>query len=449
MRKFFITIFAYFIYLIVRLTGKLPDKVIIFFIDIIKPVNRIFSKDDDPDAALMELREVFTDFPGGSEMVKNIIRESRPSQLISTLRGMLRHHVFEESRLSIPADPLAKKLSSKLKKRERQTTVAFFMPRIDKETGYDQGCALDYSFMQEAYNKHPNFSTFVLNQNGESKEDLLQGVDVLEIGSIEGESGALAATAIGKGIIVSVHYSCISSAKDLQELWQAAVKARKKHLLRVLYPPLYYAPVQALKHLISKKELGETAIIRIQALLGGEGGTASPEKPGEKGFFAHYAFNHFLLLSYLGGPLESSMDYLSPANQQYPMDHHNGRQGIVSVKFKDAGRYGMLECAHAPQMHIKSSQLPSSISIEVAGTDGISWANGASGELSQGPPLWVRVGKRSYPAGIETGMPCQWESVYEKITAHTISMLNGKRYQIVDVPFVIETLSVANRHFTK
>ncbi len=538
MRGFFINISAFFIYLVVRLFGKLPDKLIIFIIDVLKPINRLFSKDDNPDASLNELREVFTDFPGGSMMVKSIIGESRPSQLKSTIRGMLRHHVFGDDRLYIDPDPLSKKLASKLKKKGRKVTVGFYSPEkeerniglpdnemssessetcletgvteavtdaksatlhdnyaeqpervvphetaiepettaahkaakdsltdIDPETPvtenqdirqenirlstYEEGCRHDHKKLAEAYRCIPNVKTADLRARKGDAETLLDDIDVLEIADIKGRGGALALAALKQGIIVSLHYSCISSVKELQTLWDAAKSVRKRHLIRVVYPPIYFAPLQILKKLIERKELGELANIRVQAILGGEGGAIPVEKPGEKRFFANYAFNHFLLLSFLGGSLQNGMDYSSPVNHRNPMEAHKGGQAIASFKFREAGLYGMLECVHAPFMHIKSTHLPFAVSIEIAGTDGLCWANGGAGELSQAPPLWLRVGKRSYPVGVESGMPLHWDSVYEKIVAHTINMLNGKKYQIVEVPFVLDTLKRTEKLLAK
>ena len=91
---------------------------------------------------------------------------------------------------------------------------------------------------------------------------------------------------------------------------------------------------------------------------------------------------------------------------------------MIGLKFKSPGCFGSVELSYAPKTAIRSAGWPCDASIEIAGTDGIIWANHFYGKMSETPWVEVRRGKKYFSFGIGSGMDLDWEDAVKARASH-------------------------------
>jgi len=175
-----------------------------------------------------------------------------------------------------------------------------------------------------------------------------------------------------------------------------------------------------MKALLAEDLLGEIGAIRVRAILGGNGAPQVLAPPFGERPLLHPAFDHFFLLTFLGGPAARLTAYLQP------MDAQTGGQAMVAVRHQSAGCYSHLECAYAPELSVRSEYYPHDLTVEVAGTNGIIWLRRGMADRTQEPPLTVRVGREAYTIGIESGMTADWAKVYHEAAAEWLAAIGGR-----------------------
>jgi len=123
----------------------------------------------------------------------------------------------------------------------------------------------------------------------------------------------------------------------------------------------------------------------------------------------------------------------------------HGGQGMIAVRHRAPGRYGLLEMIHAPQMTLPSAYYPHAVEAEVSGTDGIAWLRRGMAQPSREAPLAVRVGKTAYTIGVERGLTAEWDALYAHAAAHLRALAAGKAQPIVGAEDLFAALAARDR----
>lgn len=377
----------------------------------------------DPMAVepVRELKDLAENEPEGMALLNNLLLESRDSQFQSLLRGVLKHHT--------------QKAPEGIKVREGFKSTG---PRYSLLHLGMAGDHFDLRMMEQACRAEPGCQGMRL-----SKEELLSNGDSLsklnslEIAERDLATEAFITRALSSHTALSVHHAHLSSPQVLHAALTASRSAGTP--FRVFYPPLYYPPLQRVKRLLEDNLIGEICCIRIRATLGGKGGRLEPEIPDPERYLDHPAFDHFLLLTFLGGKVERVTAYLNP------MDSRKGGQGLVDCKYSAPGRYGLLECTFAPDLHIRSEHYPYGLELEVAGSDGIIWMNRGMAKRTQAPPIYVRVGQKAFSVGVESGLEEEWEAVYRNAARDYLHMIRGDSGRLIREEEMVSALALKDK----
>ena len=383
-----------------RLLLRLPEGMRLAILRISEGLARRIASSSEAAVALAEIKEIVEEDPVGREAIRRFLLENRDAQFLAMIRGMLKHH------LTVGEAPAFVVEVSGVKEGRGRATRAATVGIV--------GDTRDLDSMRHAYEERRDCR--VIQGVGHDKR-LLDRADALEICDPGPSCEELISAALDREVAVSIPHGLVESPGTLKRLF--AMSERAKTPLRVLYPYLYYPPVRKVKELIDAGEIGEVSTIRIRATIGGSGGSIGPDTPEREACLDHPAFDHFLLLIHLGGPIERVTAYLNP------MDPEAGGQGLVDCKYEYPGRYGLLDCTFAPGMYIRSEHHPYDLEVEIAGSDGIVWLRRGMAKRTHAAPIYVRVGRRSYHIGVESGMPEEWNEVYRNAAEHMVNMLRG------------------------
>jgi len=226
-------------------------------------------------------------------------------------------------------------------------------------------------------------------------------VDALEVFDFPGGNVSLVGRMLGNGKYVSVQKPVARSSEEALELIETASKSKKR--FRISDYSLYYEPYCKLKQLIDNMEIGEVCAARFRSNLAGKGGVGPVPEWLRRASLFHPAFDRFGLAIELLGDVSSVSAYMNP------MRARKGGQAIASFKCKAPGRYGFLDLTYAPGTSIRTAGFPCDDQVEIAGTDGIIWANHFHGKMTEEPWIEVRRGKKHYTLGIGSGMALDWE----------------------------------------
>jgi predicted dehydrogenase len=344
-----------------------------------------------------ELREIAEEDPHGLEVIRRVLREGRAGQVASVVRGMLIHRAFARPIPRVdPAPALAKAA-----RRGESLVVALI------------GGTADLAALREEYARTPGCRVLDAARPGEIPAD----ARIAEIADPAAASENALADALRRGVAVSLHPAAMGSPASVARLCAAAVSSGAA--FRVYAPILDYPPLRALRDLLADDAIGEIGTIRVRAIVGGRGGARPPLIPDREDYLAHPAFDHFVLLAALGGPLAAATAYLNP------MDRVAGGQGVVACRFAHPGRYGSLECAWAPDLFVRSAQEPYDLEVEVAGTDGIVWLRRGVGKRTQGAPVELRVGREWRLVGAGSGLAEEWSDALRESAVHFAARARG------------------------
>ncbi len=392
---------AFVIMTVLRALVRLPTAWLIWLLTTVRRGADFVGAGNDVRAQLGDMLEVLRDDAAGHHTLRRLVLEARRSQLLSFLRGMLRHHMgLPHHHPDVAAPDGASLLPTETVSAE--VTVGLVGAGFDLE---QLGCE---------YGRRSECRVIRLGDDGH----LPPGLDVLEIGPEVREPTEFAAGALEKGLAVSVHHSCLKSHRQLVRLLESARRGRA--WLEVFYPYLHYAPLAYTMALLDAGEIGEVTTVRVRATLGrvGEATGTPPQDP--PAYLAHAAFDHFLLLVCLGGAVEKFTAYLNR------MDASAGGQGLLAVKYVHPGRYGLLECTFAPQLGLRTDHQPHELEVEIAGTDGIVWLQRGMAARVQAAPVRVRVGRISYSIGVESGLRDSWGHVYQAAVEQRLQRVTRK-----------------------
>lgn len=376
-----IEIISFLIIGVLKVILSLPNGIFLFLLKIINTGAKTINKQVP---ILTELIEIIQTDKGATNTLRNIVLQGNYSQLFYFLRGALIHQVeFLSPQIKIPLPHQPKKV------KYPNLTVGICGDNFDLQmlsSAYQQkGCkVISYEKMED-----------ILKDNNISKVNILETAYFLPENILE--------KILSQKISISLHFSSIKSPDMVEE-----IAPRIKTPFRIFYPYFYYPPVQIIKEMLKSNILGEVYTIRIRATASNHGGKFAPQKIEEDAFLSHPAFDHYLLLTFLGGKVEKVAAYLGKIDQE------KGGQAVISCKLSTPLRYGLLEYSFAPDMYIYSQYFPYDLEIEIAGTDGIIWLNQGMANRTCEAPIQVRIGKRHYSLGIESFLQTGWESVYSQ-----------------------------------
>jgi len=249
-------------------------------------------------------------------------------------------------------------------------------------------------------------------------DDFARRVDAVEVFDFPEGRSEFAIRLLEAGRHVSLQKPFARSMEEAQALARAA--GRRNAVLRINEYALFYEPYIKLKELIDAKEIGEVCAIRFRSNLAGADGVPWPELLTDGDCFFHPAFDRFALAEHLLGGVESVICY---SNRLRPK---KGGTAVVGFKYKAAGCYGVFDLTYAPGTAIRADCVPCDDQIEVAGTDGIIWANHFHGKMTEEPWLEVRRGKKHYTLGIGSDMAVEWKDCLGASARHFLECAAGR-----------------------
>jgi hypothetical protein len=129
------------------------------------------------------------------------------------------------------------------------------------------------------------------------------------------------------------------------------------------------------------------------------------------------------------------------------MDPVKGGQGLINCKFVHPGRYGLLECTYAPELHVRSDFFPHDLEVEIAGTDGILWLSRGMGKRTQAAPLRVRVAREASTIGVECGLEEEWSSVYATAAGEMVRMVSGRARPLMKPEEILSAFRLQERAY--
>lgn len=382
--------------LFIRLTPQKAAWLLQRFEHLAAPKNQV-QQTPNPIA---EIRELLETDPKGAQALRRILLENRKPQALSVIRGILLHYAIGQN------GPL---VSISYEKPQTGLNSSNLPLKIGIA-----GTDLDAKLLKNAYESLQASELIELADPDQQPN----GITAIEITDGRWATDEKVKALIDSRIGISLHSSCIPSSAKLRQWLQLAANTGTP--FRVFSPDIYYPPIQAVRKLIQGGQIGEVTTVRIRATLAGSGGKLEAKMPSPNDYLKHPAFDHFLLMAGLGGPLKSTASYLNP------MDPKKGGQGLVNCRFAYDGRYGLLECTLAPQMVIRSEFYPYDLEAEIAGTDGTIWLTRGMAERTQEAPVLVRVGQQHFTIGVERGLPTGWESAHLEAAADFIKQLTGR-----------------------
>jgi len=399
-----------------RRAVRKSDRWLISRLEWLERTIRRFSNKIDP-TPVRELKELVRDDPQGHEVLRKVILDCRVEQAVSMFSGIFKYHVGSTDKL----DSLIKVNGPKPKASAASAlTVAVIGDGFEAES-----MAREYGARGCRVLRPKNVA------------DAKSAVDGLEILNGRGVCELDVSVALTKGIAVSIHHAFFKAPETWRRFYEMADSYGTP--FRVFYPYLYYPPAQKVKALILDDAIGEVSTIRIRATCGGRGGTLAYAPPPAEDYLEYPAFDHFILLSYLGGGLERAGAYLNP------MDPVKGGQGVVDCKYLHPGRYGLLECAYAPQLYLRSDFLPHDLDVEVAGTDGIIWLRRGMAQRIQAAAVYMRVGRQAVTFGVESGLKDEWDETYRQAAEDFLARLRGGSVLEVDAEEIVSAYNLKNK----
>ncbi len=385
---------------LVRALAGMPDARLARLLSALERLLRLLGGRGEDLVALIELKELAQSDPEGMTLLRNLVLESRDGQILAMLGGTLKHHAFGKP----PGKDLGA-LQPAVRGRGRLLRLGI------------AGDHYDLDLLRRAYRTLDRCQDVAVPAGDAAEsESALERVNGLEISSPSLATREFVHRSLSRGMAVSLHYTCFHGPEELQPVLQAAGRNGRERL-RIFHPVLYYPPVVRLKSLLDQGRLGEVCSIRIRATLGGAGSRRPAEVPHPERYLDHPAFDQFLLMTFLGGCVEKVTAYLNPMNPE------RGGQGLVNCKFACPGRYGLLECAYAPGLYVPSDHFPHDLEVEVAGTDGVAWLTRGMGTRTQSAPLRVRVGRKAFSIGVESGLESDWSSAYSSAAGEMLRMV--------------------------
>jgi predicted dehydrogenase len=240
---------------------------------------------------------------------------------------------------------------------------------------------------------------------------------------------------------VSVQKPMAFSAAEADKMIAAAEQAGV--ILRVYENFVYYAPAVRAKEMIEAGEIGEIRILRLHVSTGiADSGWDVPlsawlwrfneKKCGGGPLVFDHGYHLFSIAYYLGGPVERVYAWIdkTPVGQAANLVHVDAPATIM-FQYKASRRYGVLDFAHTPKMHIDSLYYPDDNRIEVIGEKGILFINRYTARTVDLPELML------FKDGETRAIPVQgveWHDSFIAATQDCIEKLKAGDQPRLDGP---------------
>ncbi len=352
-----------------------------------------------------ELRELVASDPVARQALRKILLGARDTQVISTVRGALRHHVLP--RTLLPSD-----LGLPPRTKPARGLGALRVGLVGASADVDD---LEWAY-REAGAGHVERCE---RPTGTAWLRFLERVNAVELGGEQPIPAEAIAACLVRGVAVSLHRGAAPEVAALDELVWAHTAAMAR--FRVFDPLLFYPPFVALADLVDRNVLGEITTIRLRAIVGGRGAARAAAPVDGERWAVHPAFDRFLALARLGGPLASLTGYAAfdATSATAP------GQAVLALAHAYAGRYSHLELVHAPNLAIRSDREPYDLTIEVAGTDGIAWLHRGIAKPTERAPLEVRVGRLHFTVDAAAGLDEDWSTSFRAAASAMARLATG------------------------
>ncbi|MBI4830127.1 MAG: Gfo/Idh/MocA family oxidoreductase [Candidatus Lindowbacteria bacterium] len=247
-------------------------------------------------------------------------------------------------------------------------------------------------------------------------------VDAVEIITPHHLHCPMAVEAAKAGKHISVQKPVARNVSEAKEMIDAAKVA--KVIFRVNDPYVFYPPIVKAKEMIDAGEIGAVSMIRVRTTVGSMecGWRVDPsawawrfDKAASGGGNMLDDMHHkFAVALFLGGDVEKVSAFIE--NRDFFVD----APATVMWKYKADQRYGVMECVHALELHIKTKYYNCEERFEITGSKGILWVTRCTGQLIDIPPLIMcRDGEtRGY-----NDIPAEWEEGFKGSNRHFIDCL--------------------------
>ncbi|RJP16667.1 MAG: gfo/Idh/MocA family oxidoreductase [Candidatus Abyssobacteria bacterium SURF_5] len=254
--------------------------------------------------------------------------------------------------------------------------------------------------------------------------DLLQDkeVDAVEIITPHDLHCRMAIDAARSKKHISVQKPMACTVAECRQMTDAAQEANV--LLRVNDPYVFYPPIVKARELIDAGEIGPLAMIRVRTTVGSMdcGWSVDPSawawrfdtRRSGGGNMLDDMHHKFATAFYLGGDVEKVSAFIE--NRDYFAD----APATVMWKYKSGQVYGVMECVHANDMHIKTKYYNCEERFEITGSRGIIWITRCTGRLMDLPAL---IMYRNGETREFHGIAAEWEDGFKQSNRHFIDCL--------------------------
>lgn len=247
-------------------------------------------------------------------------------------------------------------------------------------------------------------------------------IDAVEIITPHDLHCAMAVDAARAGKHVSVQKPMARNVEESRRMIDAAREANV--VLRVNDPYIFYPPIVKAKELVDAGEIGTVTMLRVRTTVGSMecGWRVNPDAWGWRfdqkrsggGNMLDDMHHKFATAWYLGGDVEKVSAFVE--NREFFAD----APATVMWKHKGGQVYGVMECVHANDMHIKTKYYNCEERFEITGSRGIIWITRCTGQLLDVPALILyRDGETREFHGIAA----EWEEGFKGSNRHFIDCL--------------------------
>ena len=254
-------------------------------------------------------------------------------------------------------------------------------------------------------------------------------------------AAAEAALSHGKHVLMAPPFA---ESLDLARRLQEAAR-RAKTLLMSYDNWLYYPPVQKVLRLTAKNTIGRVAGIRLQSLIGGNGGwdtylnpdfqTVEPDAPATltPALMFREMYEKLTLALAVLGPIRE-LFFISPA----PRGEHAA--AVLTWKHTAVTTYGSLDITLAPDLTVRSAYDPRDDHMELTGSAGIIWLTRGRSQLRAEPTVRVYRGSNQFAYGV---MDDDWRSGYTRCLAHFVECATRRKKQAPDLAHAVRAVQCA------
>lgn len=263
-------------------------------------------------------------------------------------------------------------------------------------------------------------------------------VDLVELLVPHSLHADMTVRACDAGKHVSVQKPMANSVAEADQMIAAATRNRVH--LRIYETFVFYPPAVLAKKMLDAGEIGEPQMIRIHVNTGKLGcgwqvpldawiWRLDPKTCGGGPLVFDHGYHLFSLAHHLMGPVAKVCAWIDtyPDPLGIPID----APATIMVKFKTGLRYGVMDFAHTPNMHIDTDYYADDDRIEIIGDRGILFINRYTARTVDLPELMLFRDGKTQPISVDR---VDWSAGFVDCTHHFLDVLHKGGTPVLDGP---------------